>query len=485
MIRAIGGWAVTLRAALRWTVFIAAGFATMAVVLFAFIYWQAASLERQHIDDVILRESAAIVASRPNDAAQALKDWLNADPHEVRYGGLFGPGGERLAGNLAVLPDALPEDGRPHESVFPTIEREHDPTDPEDVRAIASRLADGRLLVLGYDIDELEDVQDVIGRALALGLVLALLLSLLCGTLIAWRAQRRVASMHGAIGKVMRGALSERLPVRGSHDDLDRLAGAVNGMLRELERLVGDIRGVGDSIAHDLRTPLTRARARLERCRDEAQTVAAFQVSTDRAIASLDQALAVISAVLRIGEIEHGRRRAAFATVDLGALLRDAAELYEPLADEKNVSIRLDLQSEGHLVADRDLMLEAIGNLLDNAIKFTPAGSAVTLSLVRQHGSMLLRVADRGPGIAESERERAVQRFYRGEKSRTVPGSGLGLSLVAAVVRLHGLRLVIGGSGAGCVIEIVCPDSESAAPADPGDDCADSGLPSTTAQLNA
>jgi signal transduction histidine kinase len=453
--RALYGLAATT--AFRWTAAAASGFAIMAVLLFSFIYWQTALYERRRIDDLVTRVAELIAAGPPADAAGTLSRWLADDPHGVRYGGLFDANGSHLSGVLETPPEGLPTDGRAHRVVFHGIDRDHDGDDPEVVRAAAIRLGDGRLLVAGYDIDELENVQAIILRALGLGLLPAVLLSLMGGTVLARRAQRRIAAVHEAIGKIMRGRLSERLPVRGSGDDLDRLAIAVNGMLQEIERLVGEIRGVGDSIAHDLRTPLTRARARLERCRDEARTPEEFQASADKAIASVDQALGVIAAVLRIGEIEHGRRRAAFGPLDLASLLRDAAELYEPLAEEKDVLIRLDLPVTATLVGDRDLLLEVVGNLVDNAVKFAPVGTEIVLSLARDGERTRLRVADRGPGIAAEEREHVLQRFYQTERSRALDGSGLGLSLVAAVVRLHGLRLEVGDAEPGCLVELICP----------------------------
>jgi len=337
------------------------------------------------------------------------------------------------------------------------VGRDRDGDSPEIVRGVAGRLRDGRLLVLGYDIDELEQVEEIILRALGLGLAPAVLLSLAVGSVLARRGQRRIAALHEAVGKIMQGHLHERLPVRGASDELDKLAVAVNGMLGEIERLVGDIRGVGDSMAHDLRTPLTRVRARLERSRDEARTREEFQAAADRAIIAVDQALAVITAVLRIGEIEHGRRQAAFAPVDLAEVLRDAAELYEPVAEEKGVALRLHLGLSRPVEGDHDLLLEAVGNLVDNAVKFAPAGTEVLLEVGSTPEGASLRIADRGPGILLAEREQVLQRFYRTEKSRTVEGSGLGLSLVAAVVALHGFRLRISGSDPGCVVEIVCP----------------------------
>jgi signal transduction histidine kinase len=443
--------------AFRWTLAIAGGFTAMALLLFSFIYWQTAVREREIIDGVITREAAFIATGPATDAAGKLDAWVADDVHDVRYAGLFDRSGERLAGALRKPPAGLPADGLARQATLQGIDHDRDGDDPEVVRAIAVRLDDGSLLVLGYDIDELETVQSVVLRALILGLVPMVLLALLAGTLLAMRAQRRLASVHEAIGRIMMGQLSERLPVRSPGDDLDRLAGAVNGMLSEIQRLIEQIHGIGNNIAHDLRTPLTRVRTRLERSRDEARTPEAFQAATDRAITSVDQALAVVSAVLRIGEIEHGRQRAAFGPVALAEVLRDAAELYEPLADEKDVTLTLRIGPAAAIFGDRDLLLEAIGNLVDNAVKFAPPGTEVSLSLVSDTAGARFCVADQGPGIPLAERERVLQRFYRADRSRTVAGSGLGLSMVSAVLALHGFQMHISDADPGCKVEVTCP----------------------------
>ncbi len=463
--------------AFRWTLAIAGGFTAMVLLLFAFIYWQTAERERGRIDGAVLSKALSIAEAPGEAAAPALEAWLAKDSHSRLYGALFGPGGARLAGNVLMVPDGIIADGLAHRMVIGPTDRDRDGDSPEVVRGVARRLGDGRLLVLGYDIDELDQAQDLILRALGLGVAPAVVLSLAGGTVLAWRGQRRIAAVHEAVGRIMQGHLRERLPTRGGADELDKVAAAVNGMLDRIEQLVEEIRGVGDSIAHDLRTPLTRVRTRLERSRDEATTREEFQAAADRAIASVDQALAVVSAVLRIGEIEHGQRRAAFAPVDLAGLLRDAAELYEPVAEEKGVALRLRLTAASAVPGDRDLLLEAVGNLLDNAVKFTPAGTDVTLSLYGGLDGACIRVADNGPGILPSERKRVLRRFYRTEKSRTVEGSGLGLSLVAAIVSLHCFRLRIGGSEAGCVVEIACSPAATPDPAPADQHLAPEGQP--------
>ncbi|WP_428377889.1 ATP-binding protein [Lichenicoccus sp.] len=446
----------TATSVFRWTLSIAAGFAAMALMLFGFIYWQTAVLERQKLDKSVVLEAGLLTRAPKPEIAARLAAWLADDPHGVRYAGLFRLDGGHLAGNLLGFPKHLPVDGRAHRAVFKEIDQDHDGDDPEVVRAVATPADASRVLVIGYDPEELEDVQEMIRRALTLGLVPALLLSLVGGTCLAWRAQSRIASVHEAIAQIMQGHLNGRLPVHGTGDDLDRLAAAVNGMLDQIERLIEGIRGVSDSIAHDLRTPLTRVRNRLERSREEALTREDFQGAADRAIASVDQALAVVSSLLRISAIDHGHRREAFTRVDLAEVLTEAAELYEPLAEEKDVILRLELQPGSIVVGDHDMLLEAIGNLLDNAIKFAPVHTAVTLALTAEVYGLRIRIEDSGPGILPGERDRVLQRFYRSERSRSVPGSGLGLSLVASVMALHGFKLEIGDAAPGCVVDLHC-----------------------------
>jgi len=255
--------------------------------------------------------------------------------------------------------------------------------------------------------------------------------------------------------RIIAGDLQKRLPTRGGDDPFDKLAGIVNRMLDRIESLLREIAGTGDDIAHDLRTPLTRVRASLERGRDNAASLGALQAVVDRAIGGLDQTLTIITALLRIAEIEQGRRREAFGDVALETIVREVAELYAPIAEDKQLELRVETATAPPIRGDRDLLFEAIANLVDNAVKFTPAGGAVRLAVVRGEGGPIVRICDTGPGIAESEREAVVKRFYRSDKSRRTPGTGLGLSLVAAIARLHEFRLSISGN-AGCVVELAC-----------------------------
>jgi signal transduction histidine kinase len=445
-------------------------FALGMLVLFAFIYWQTAVYETHAIDGFIERQIGVLTEGDAEEMVRAVAAAKSLDETRVAFAGLFDRAGARLAGNLTVLPPDLPVDGqaRPVEAAVTIAGRPRNAA----VRAAAARLPDGRIVVIARSTAEARQLQSVVLRALALGVIPALGLALAAGALLSWRAQRRVRMVHLAAEKILRGNLGERLPDRGTIDDFDRLAGAVNRMLDEIERLLDEIKGVGGDIAHDLRTPLTRVRARLERGRESAGTKAALDDVVDNAIAGLDQTLNIITALLRITELEDGRRRAAFGEVDLSRIARDAAELYEPIAEAAGVTLGVEAERARLVHGDRDLLLEAVANLVDNAVKFTPRGGTVRIAVLDQESGPVLRVADTGPGIPPQEWELVLKRFYRSDKSRHLPGSGLGLGLVAAIVKLHNFRIAIGNAGPGSIFDIVCtaaPPAARAARQEPAD----------------
>ncbi len=223
-----------------------------------------------------------------------------------------------------------------------------------------------------------------------------------------------------------------------------------------LEEALQEAKVVGDNIAHDLRTPLTRVRLRLERGREHAETLEELRAVADQAIAGLDQSLTTITALLRITEIEHSRQREGFSEVQLAPLIHEAGDLYDPIAENKGVALRVEAPDAAIVHGDRDLLFEAVANLVDNAVKFTPEGGRVELVLLHQNGETVIRVSDTGPGISEAEREAVTQRFYRSDKSRNTKGLGLGLSMVAAIIKLHSFRFSI-SAGPGCTVEIACP----------------------------
>jgi signal transduction histidine kinase len=432
---------------------VAGAFAVCTLVLFGFVFWQTATYVTGNIDTTIAADAHLDRGATRQQALDFVTEHLREDPRRVKLAGLFGPDGSRIAGNVETLPTTLPLDGMAHRSVLSRVDNRG--LEAQNVRAVARRLNFGDILVVGRDADELRQVAAIVARALAWGLLPALCLALLTGTWLSRRAQLRIDEMNLRVQRVIAGELRERLPIGSFDDPLNRLAKIVNGMLDQIEQLVNELATVGDDIAHDLRTPLTRVRAILERGRDTAETLHELDAVTERAINGLDQSLAIITALLRIAEIDHSRRIVGIGPVQWADILFAVHELYQPIAEDKGVFLRLDVHDAEPVSGDRDLLIEAIANLVDNAIKFTPANGSVTLRLLQHGDGPVVRVEDTGPGISEAERELVVTRFYRSDRSRHAVGVGLGLSLVAAIVKLHGFRLKM-AEGPGCQVEIAC-----------------------------
>ena len=441
-------------AAFRLAAGFAGAFAASTLLLFAFIYWQTAVYETGRIDGFIVRLAAQAAEAPAEQLMWTVGTRLSNDLHRLTVAALFDPAGRPVAGTLPAIPAGLPADGLAHAATAPLA----GPHGAEigRVRAVARRLPDGRTLVVARSVDELVALRAIVLRALELGVIPAVVLALAVGAVVGVRALRRVRLVHATVERIMRGDLYERLPIRGTGDEFDRLAASVNNMLDEIGRLLDEIKGVGDDIAHDLRTPLGRVRARLERARGGSRTAEELREAIDRAIAGLDHALAIITALLRIGEIEAGRRRIGFAEVDPAGVLGEIAELYAPIAEERRIRFALVTAPGPPVFADRDLLLEAVANLVGNAIKFTPEGGAVELVLLQSEAGPVIRVSDSGPGIPPAERTAVLKRFYRSDKSRRIIGSGLGLSLVAAIAKLHGFAISIGDAAPGCAIALQC-----------------------------
>jgi signal transduction histidine kinase len=436
----------------RWTLVVSGAFTVCILLMFGFVLAQAYAYMTADVDALIKGVADSIIAKdRPERRIERLDEHLRVDPNRVKVGGLFDVNGNVIAGNIDSMPPELRLDGGPQlVSVARTAGSDRE---RHTVRALARRLPEGETLVIGRTDYEIAWIVHSVERALALGLIPALCLGLAAGVFLSVRAQRRVEEVNTKVQRIVAGELRERLPTQGTNDAFDKLAVLVNGMLDQIEALVRSIAGVGDDIAHDLRTPLTRMRVSLERGRQNARSLDELRTTVDQAIVSLDQSLAIITALLRIAEIEHGRRLAGFRDVALAELVREVGELYEPIAEDKKVAFVVAAEHEATVHGDRDLLFEAVANLVDNAVKFTPQGGRVELSLSRDGDDAVVRVRDSGPGIAAGEQELVARRFYRSDKSRCNPGFGLGLSLVTAIVKLHGFRLAI-SPGPGCVAEI-------------------------------
>ena len=436
---------------------VAGVFAIFVIVLFGFIYWQTDQYLIARSDRMITRQLNVIAALPGEQQLDAIDEHLRQDSRGVQYAGLFAADGRRITGNLEQFPPELKmNDSVQSLSVVRTL-----PAGREIrvIRAIARRMSNGDALAIGREVDETREISHVVGQALALGLLPAFCLCLLAGAWLSMRAQERVEEVNQRVQRIIAGDLRERLPRRDVDEPFSNLATIVNGMLDEMETMIHALAGVGNDIAHDLRTPLTRARLALERGRTNATTMEQLQATTDKAVANIDQSLTIITALLRLAAIENSRRSAAFGDVPLHEMLREVCDIYEPIAENKNINLRVEVGHRLSVRGDRDLLLEAVANLVDNAIKFTPEGGKVDIELLRREGETIVRVTDTGPGIGEQEREAVLRRFYRSDKIRSTPGVGLGLNLVAAIVKLHGFRLMI-HSGQGGRLEIICPDKQ-------------------------
>jgi signal transduction histidine kinase len=439
---------------IRWVLGVSSAFVVCMLLLFGFIYLRTATYMSSRVHDSLIGDINEMIAASPQARLDAIEHYLQQDPRRIKVIGLFDAKGGRIAGNVERLPPEIRLDATTESIVVDRFDsRGHE---RQAVIAIARKLPDGYALVIGRNVDEIAEVARIIEEALALGVLPATLLAVGVGVLLSIRARRRVEAVTRQVERIVAGELKQRLPTRGGDDPFDRLSVLVNGMLDEIEELIKKVAGVSDNIAHDIRTPLTRARVRLERGRDNAQTLEELRTAVDNAICGLDQSLAVVTALLRIAEIEHSRRLVGFGDVALADLVREVGDMYEPIAEDRHVALRVDPGHGAMVRGDRDLLLEALANLVDNAIKFTPAGGQVDVILIQGDSEDIMRISDTGPGIQRHERDTVLRRFYRSDTSRQTEGLGLGLSLVTAIVKLHEFRLSF-GDGPGCIAEIACP----------------------------
>ena len=405
--------------------------------------------------DERMRAEAASFDSRPQNRAESIIDQHSVDDLTGRRPfGLFTSDGRHLVGNLAQLPQPLPK----LETFFET--RADTPQGSTIYRSLLHHLPNGNLIVVSRNIEELFHFREELLEATLLCLALMAALGIGGGMVIGSSSLRRLDKVTHAIEGITKGDLTGRLPLRGTNDDVDRLVRVVNSMIEQIERLMGEVKGVCDSIAHDLRTPLTRLLAGLERANRRSLSDEDRRVEIENAIAEVNGMLRTFAALMRISEIEDSERRASFQLVDLDEIINDAVEYYEPAASGKGIELRFNARTlvanNSHAQGDSDLLFEAIGNLLDNAVKFTPKGGSIEVEL--RPGPEIV-VSDTGCGIATGDRERVKLRFHRGSHASGDLGNGLGLPLVGAVARLHGLELRIDDSQSGCRVVIAPPDS--------------------------
>jgi signal transduction histidine kinase len=437
----------------RWGAAIALALLIQSAVLCGLFYWWTVRQATNEIDNQLVSDCSTFGKLKPHAIIIAINALVATDLHRTQLAGAFGPAGNVIAGNIAMLPTALMRDHAPF--VIDLVRSSPPNSIPDPSRAISCPAPEGGYLVFGVDMDRLAYLQILIGQALMLITAPAVITAIFLGFVLSLRAQKRFRIVQGAVEAVMAGQLGRRLPVHSTSDSFDMLSASVNAMLGRLEEAVNDLRALGDDLAHELRTPLMRLRARLERIYCESDTSENQYVTEKYGLRDLDHALSIISGILRLREIDEGKRGISFALVDVGQLLRDATELYLPIGELRNIMISLSDTPPVYVMADHDLLMEAVCNLLDNSVKFTPSGGWVTCQLsVSRNNTFAIKITDTGPGIDPTERDAVLRRFHRGSGQSRVEGHGIGLALVAAIVRLHDFRLQINDVPTGCDIEI-------------------------------
>ena len=424
-------------------------FGTAALLLCGFLYWQTKDFLSEREDETLVTEQAAFDGMDASDLRELLAAHVVMDPHLQRLLTLFGPAGERVAGS-PVGPPVL---AQPSDQPF-TFTQRHNGR-PVYFRGLIRHLPDRHYLLVAHDMTSIRAFGDLVLESCLWGGLATVLLGLTGAAIAGADAIRRIEGVTRAIQRIVRGDLSGRLPTRGDSADLDRLAQEINFMLAEIERLMLEVKGVCDNVAHDLRTPLTRLLAGLERARRSAGSAEDYAAAVDEGIEEIRGLLKTFAAVLRIAEVESGARRAGFAYLDLSEIGADVVEFYAPIAEQKGVALSQARDAAVVMRGDPSLLFEAIGNLVDNALKFTPPGGRVELRTFANDGGRGIEVADCGPGIPADQREAVLRRFYRTEQSRHTPGSGLGLALVAGVAGLHDMAIAITDANPGCRVALI------------------------------
>ncbi|MBL4673684.1 MAG: HAMP domain-containing histidine kinase [Arenicella sp.] len=329
------------------------------------------------------------------------------------------------------------------------------------VRARAVLLDNRYNLLVGQSMKDLTTLKALVGRALIWGLMLTVALGIIGGLMMRRTLSSRLAAINQTSRKIMQGDLRRRIATSGTGDEFDELAGNLNGMLDQIERGMEGVRRVSDNIAHDLKTPLARLKNRVEELKIRVAGRPEEELAVDQIIHEADGLLATFNALLRIARIEYSEQRKGFKSVDLNSILYDLLELYEPLIEEKGQRLNVDISQTMEISADRDMLFQAFANLLDNAIKYTPDQGVITIRSVKEGVNWYVEVADNGPGIPEEAHEKVVLRFYRLDQSRTTPGSGLGLALVFAVLKLHKLDLSFSDNHPGLCVRVSASIVES------------------------
>jgi len=440
-------------------------FALFAAFLLGYFAWNTRRLVTEQITETVNAEVEGLADQYRQGGIRRL---MFAIQERVGHPGaslylLTTSAGEGLAGNVGSLATGVLD----NPGFVETVYRRIDEQDPVEHHALVrvDQLQGGFRLLVGRDLEERERLFDVVVSAGRWSIAIVVVLGLAGGFFVTRRVLTRVEAMSLTTRTIMQGGLHERLPVAGTGDELDRLALNLNAMLERIEALMRGLKEVSDNIAHDLKTPLTRLRNRSEDALRAAENVAQYRAALETTIEESDSLIRTFNALLMIARAESGQAVGDMIEFDAAEVVRDVGDLYEPLADEKGVTLRIDAAAAAPVRGNRELISQALANLVDNALKYGAAGGArqdghapeIVLRTLDKGDRILLTVADSGVGIPAADRARVLERFVRLEQSRSEPGSGLGLSLAAAVARLHGGELTLEDNHPGLVCVISLP----------------------------
>lgn len=439
-------------------------FALFAIFLLGYFAWNTRRLVNEQITETVNAEIVGLTEQFNTGGIRRLV--LIVDTRARRPGSslylVTTSAGEGLAGNVGSLPSGLIDNAGWTETQYRRLEETD--TSPHNALVRIIQLPGGFRLLVGRDLEERERLYDVVIAAGRWSAAIVVILGLAGGFFVARRVLRRVDAMTDTTRKIMGGDLAGRLPVSGSGDELDRLAINLNAMLERIEALMHGLKEVSDNIAHDLKTPLTRLRNRCEEALRTARSESEFRAALESTIEESEGLIKTFNALLMIARAESGQARDNMSEFDAGEVAHGIGDLYEPLAEEKGLALEVDAPEPVPVHGNRELVSQALANLIDNAIKYARLekqangdSPGIVVRASNAGDRVLLSVADRGPGIPEHMRDKVVERFVRLEQSRSVPGSGLGLSLASAVARLHGGELKLEDNEPGLRAVIVLP----------------------------
>lgn len=445
-------------------------FTLFAASLLGYFFWNAQRLLGSQISNSINSEINGLSDEYGQGGVMLLASTIEARtrrPGSLLYL-LTTPQGEALAGNVTELPDGVLD--KPGLSNIPYRRDDGGKAGPRTALVRVFALQDGYKLLVGVDLDEQSRVRAIMFNAALWSVGLIMLLGVAGGWFVARRVLHRLDDINATSRSIIDGDLARRLKVAGTDDEFDRLASTTNAMLDRIQELMAGLKEVSDNIAHDLKTPLTRLRNHAEEALRTARDEDAYRTALDRTIEESDKLIGTFNALLMIARAEGGRIDGALSEFDVAEAVHAVAELYEPVAEESGARIVVAAQSPLPLRGNRELVSQALANLIDNALKYSPkeeGGPAgdVTIAAEKREGRIILSVADHGAGIPQADRQRVLERFVRLESSRTRPGSGLGLALVSAMVKLHGgsIRLEDNQPGLRVVLELPDKPAEESA----------------------